>query len=70
MIFYDFTCPNNHTTEHLVSSDTQEVTCPECGQPAKRVITGTSFKLEGTSGDFPTAADKWAKRHEKESRLR
>ena len=69
MILYDFTCSNNHTTEHFVSSDTKEVVCPECGLKPKRVISKTSFKLEGTSGDFPTAADKWARRHEKESGL-
>ncbi len=42
--------------------------CPECDGPGYRVVTAINFKLEGLSGHFPTAADKWATFHEKEGK--
>ena len=38
--------------------------CQVCGSPATKVIRPIAFQLEGTSGDFPTAADKWVKKRE------
>jgi hypothetical protein len=40
------------------------VPCPLCGKPAMRKIPAPRSKLEGFSGDFPSAADKWEKRRE------
>lgn len=62
-ILFDFTCPNGHTTEHLVSSDTRQLLCPVCGQIAKRITSPVSSVFKGTG--FPTADDKWAKEHER-----
>lgn len=39
--------------------------CPSCGANADKIISATRSKLEGYTGSFPSAADAWAKRHEK-----
>jgi len=62
---YDFRCPENHITERFVSTDVEETECPTCEAKAKRIISGGNFTLDATSGDFPSATDKWAKHHEK-----
>jgi hypothetical protein len=41
--------------------------CFVCGDTMAKLIKAT-FKLDGTDPSFPTAADKWAKRHEKMAR--
>ena len=64
LIVLDFECTVcDKVAEHLVPSDTQEHSC-SCGQDAKRIISGTSFKLDGTDPAFPTAFDRWARQHE------
>jgi hypothetical protein len=35
--------------------------CGECGGVSERIISPVRCTLEGTSGDFPGAAMKWAK---------
>jgi len=65
MIILDFRCAHGHTQENFVPSDTQVVGCKTCGHNAKRIISGTSVKLDGTDPAYPTAGDKWAKQHEK-----
>lgn len=65
MIILDFQCAHGHTHEHFVPSDTQVVKCTSCHRNATRIISGTSFKLDGTDPAFPTAWDRWAKQHEK-----
>ena len=64
---YDFTCSNNHTTEHYIESDTKELLCPVCGHTATRIISQVSFKLDNT---FPKYSMKWAKDHEKAANLK
>jgi hypothetical protein len=61
---FDVRCPSGHLTEVFGYLD-DTFRCGECGQEAKRIISPIRVSLEGTSGDFPSAADKWAKRHEK-----
>lgn len=62
-MLFDFTCPNNHTSEHLVTSDTRELLCPVCGHIAKRITSPVSSIFKGSG--FPTADDKWAREHER-----
>ena len=59
---YDFTCANNHTTEHYIDEKEREVLCPVCGHTATRIISPISFKLDNT---FPGYSMKWARDHEK-----
>ena len=44
--------------------------CPKCSNSAKKIISPIKFYLDGASGDFPTAADKWVKDHEKSAKHR
>jgi hypothetical protein len=55
---YDFKCPLGHVTEHFVDSEIVEVQC-HCECMAERQVSAPRFELDGTSGDFPGAADKW-----------
>ncbi len=49
----------------MVTSNVTEYKCSWCGDLMQRIISGTSFKLDGTDPAFPTAYDKWARQHEK-----
>lgn len=64
---FDFRCSEGHTTEHFVDDEVRFLTCI-CGRMADRLIAAPRVKLDGLSGDFPTAADKWA--NDRESHMR
>lgn len=65
LILYDFKCDScGRIAESLVSRDVDEIDCWHCKGTAHRIISPIQFNLEGVSGDFPTAADKWARQHE------
>ena len=63
-IINDFQCSEGHTTEHLVEHTQNTVVCPVCGKRAQRQLAAPRSKLEGITGAFPSAYDKWAKVHE------
>jgi len=63
-MLFDFQCPNSHTFEANVPSSVRQAQCPDCSQIAERLISAPLFKLPIT-GDYPGAALKWAKQHEK-----
>jgi predicted nucleic acid-binding Zn ribbon protein len=64
-LLHDFRCANGHVDEHFVDLDIDpQVKCNTCGSMATKAITAVNFNLEGISGDFPTAADKWVKKRE------
>ena len=63
---FEFVCGNTHRTEAFVDIEVHATPCKECGSEATRVISAPTMKLEGWTGDFPTAADAWVrKRSEK-----
>jgi len=66
---YDFKCSNDHTHEQFVSTAIEEADCPECGEKAKRIISGGNFTLDALSGDYPGATMKWAREHEKAAKI-
>jgi hypothetical protein len=67
---YDFKCPDGHVHEHFIDLETDVVPrCKDCDQLTKRVISPVRFDLEGLSGDFPTASDKWVKKREEKIAL-
>ncbi len=69
LILFDFKCTTcDHRIEKLVKRDVREIECPECGGTMARCISPVRSNLEGLSGHFPDAADKWARMHEKEGR--
>jgi hypothetical protein len=65
MRLFDFRCPDGHKFEDLVKSDVTVSRC-NCGLDAKRIVSPVRSKLEGISGDFPDAHDKWAKRRKQQ----
>lgn len=45
---YEYACEDSHTWETVQRiSDEPVKTCPECGAPAKRLISATGFRLAG-----------------------
>lgn len=67
MPLYDFRCTVcDNVDEHLAKLDERTVVCGKCGAPATRLIGTPRIALEGVSGDFPTALQKWEKMHTNE----
>lgn len=64
---FDFRCPQGHVTEHFVDAEIVEVQC-HCECMAERQLAAPRAKLDGCSGDFPTAADAWERRRESHMR--
>ena len=68
MMLFDFTCGTCKTTEEkMVSSTVHDYPCGYCLDRGtegtmKRVISGTSFRLDGTDPAFPTAYAGWEKK--------
>jgi putative FmdB family regulatory protein len=47
---YDYRCPNGHDFELFRKmSDDPEASCPECGEPAERLISGGTGYLKSES---------------------
>jgi len=63
----DFVCECGNEFEELVEGNTVE--CPQCLNLALKVIRPIKFHLEGVSGHFPTASDKWARDHIKAAKV-
>lgn len=58
---FDFLCDKGHVTEKLVKDENLAVQCNICGKLAHRTVSAPSFKLEGFTGNYPTAYDRWEK---------
>lgn len=62
---YDVKCEDcSKVTEAFGHAD-DVFSCGECGGSAKRIISPVQCKLNGSSGDFPRAARRWAREHTK-----
>ena len=60
--FYDFVGESGHRIEKLTDYEAVNVQC-DCGGQAHRVISTPAIKLEGWSGSFPGAANKFDRIH-------
>ena len=69
LLMFDFECPQDHRFESLVHSGQLDTPCPTCGEQAKRLVSIPRISLEGYTGDFPTAADAWARKHIEGTRI-
>jgi len=58
---FDFKCEAGHTNELIVSSETKEVDCPECGQPAVKQLSAFKTWTEKRNG---ISSDNWVKKRE------
>ena len=65
----DFVCDCGKVIEKLVDSNQKLVDC-ECGLQAKVTIGTPTVKLEGITGDFPGAHDKWARVREQNAKIK
>lgn len=68
MILYNFKCECGHSFEGLAHISDKTQKCERCGKQAVRLISTPMIKLEGYSGHFPTAKQKFIKMHEREGR--
>jgi len=59
---YEFVCDCSKRTEALTDYETDSVQC-QCGGLAHRVISAPSINLEGWSGHFPSAYERFEQRH-------
>lgn len=66
---FDFECDTGHLNEVFCDDKIWTAECPICGGVAHRLISKPSFKLDGISGNFPTASDAWARKHEEAARV-
>ena len=63
----DYRCVDcGQVEEHWSKASTN--VCSKCGELSQRIISGGNFSLPGIDTDFPTAANKWAKRHRRANR--
>lgn len=66
---FEYQCADGHVSEALTETETWEIHCRTCGEPARRIISPVRCRLEGITGAFPGAADRWAKVHEEATRI-
>lgn len=56
---FEFLCPDGHFSEAFVDSSIRLHPCKECNKDAQRVVSTGTVKLEGITGAFPGAYDRW-----------
>jgi hypothetical protein len=66
---FEFRCAKEHITEKLVDDEVRSIECPHCRNEASRIISSPRISLEGITGAFPSAFDKWARKHEEATRV-
>lgn len=66
-VLSDYRCSECKEEFEAYAKLTEEVRC-KCGGQSKRLISPVKCSLEGTSGDFPGAAYKWKREHERAAR--
>lgn len=67
----DFLCGTcGKVSEKLVDSDYHTIECPECHGDAIEQMSMPTVRLEGITGAFPGAADRWARIREDNARIK
>jgi hypothetical protein len=67
----DFCCGDCGTvTEKYLDSSIRTIECPECFGNATQLMSMPTVKLEGITGSFPGAAEKWARVREDHARIK
>ena len=70
-ILNDFICSAcGIVTEKLVDSEYRTIECPECHDDAVQLMGMPTVRLEGITGSFPGAADRWARIREDNARIK
>ena len=60
-IMSDFICDEDHVTEALREDSVRTISCPICGKDAVKAVSAPTIKLEGFTGAFPDAYDRWTR---------
>lgn len=60
---FEFLCSDNHLSEAYIDDSERMISCKECGKDAHRIVSKPNMKLEGITGDYPTAYDAWERKH-------
>jgi hypothetical protein len=68
-VFRDFSCECGEVTEKYISNEVNTIEC-SCGKTAQKVLSMPRVKLEGITGAFPGAADRWARIREDNARIK
>ena len=67
----DFLCGTcGKVSEKLVDSDYHTIECPECHGDAIEQMSMPTVRLDGITGSFPGAADRWARIREDNARIK
>ena len=67
----DFLCGTcGQVSEKLVDSDYHTIECPECHGDAVQLRGMPTVRLEGITGAFPGAHEKWARIREDNARIK
>jgi hypothetical protein len=67
----DFCCGTcGQLTEKLVDIEYLTIECPECHGDAIQQMSTPTIKLEGLTGSFPDAHEKWARIREDNARIK
>lgn len=56
---FEFLCDTGHLNESFVDSEVRVHPCKKCGKDAHRIVSAGNVKLEGITGDFPGAYQRW-----------
>jgi len=67
-VINDFQCPNGHKRERFVDNNLKTLQCDICNVEAHKIQASIRFQLEGATGSFPGAANKWETNREKKLR--
>lgn len=59
---FEFLCSDNHLSEAYIDDSERMLSCKECGKDAHRIVSKPNMKLEGITGDYPTAYDAWERK--------
>lgn len=60
-ILNDFKCADGHVTEALREDSVTTIVCTHCGKDAIKALAAPRSNLEGFSGAFPDAYDRWTR---------
>lgn len=60
-ILNDFKCADGHVTEALREDSVTSIVCSHCGKEAIKALAAPRSNLEGFTGAFPDAYDRWAR---------
>lgn len=57
---YEFQCTEGHIFEAFEHEEVRTIPCKVCdSKEAHRIVSAGQIKLDGCSGDFPGAYDRW-----------